>query len=54
MNLKILKKFLKNTMKVWKEIVSLPFFPDLENKKIKYIINCIKQFDKKIENHENL
>ncbi len=48
------KNNLKNTMKVWKEIVSLPFFPDLENKKIKYIINCIKQFDKKIENHENL
>ncbi len=48
------KNNLKNTMKVWKEIISLPFFPDLENKKIKYIINCIKQFDKKIENHENL
>jgi len=48
------KNNLKNTMKIWKQIVSLPFFPDLENKKINYIINCLKQFDKKIENYENL
>ena len=41
-------------MKIWKQIVSLPFFPDLENNKIKYIINCINQFDKKIENNESL
>ena len=33
-------------MKVWKNIVSLPFFPDLENKKINYIINCLNKFDK--------
>ena len=47
---KIYKKYnknLKNAMKVWKDIVSLPFFPDLENKKINYIINCLNQFDKK-------
>ena len=50
-------KNLKNAMKVWKNIVSLPFFPDLENKKINYIINCINQFDKKInkfKNYENI
>ena len=40
-------KSLKNTMTIWKKIVSLPFFPDLENKKIDYIINCLKSFDKK-------
>ena len=40
-------------MKVWKGIVSLPFFPDLENKKINYIINCLNQFDKKINNSKN-
>jgi len=48
------KNNLKNTMKIWKQIVSLPFFPDLENNKIKYIINCIKKFDRKIENNESL
>ncbi len=41
-------KSLKNTKKIWKEIVSLPFFPDLENKKINYIIKCLKNFDKKL------
>ena len=48
---KIYRKYknnLRNTMKIWKEIVSLPFFPDLENKKINYIINCLKQFYKKL------
>ena len=48
---KIYKKFnnknLKNTMSIWKQIVSLPFFPDLKNKEIDYIINCLKNFDKK-------
>jgi perosamine synthetase len=53
---KIYKKYnknLKNAMKVWKDIVSLPFFPDLENKKINYIISCLNQFDKKINNFKN-
>lgn len=48
---KIYKKFnnknLKNTMSIWKQIVSLPFFPDLKNKEIDYIINCLKNFDEK-------
>jgi perosamine synthetase len=51
---KIYKKYknknLKNSMSVWKEIVSLPFYPDLDDKKINYIIDCLKVFDKKIEN----
>ena len=37
-------------MRIWKEIVSLPFYPDLENKKIAYIIDCLKKFDNKINN----
>ncbi len=49
---KIYKKYnkgnLKNSMAIWKEIVSLPFFPDLGKKEINYIINCLKSFDKKI------
>ena len=51
---KIYKKYknnmLKNSMRIWKEIVSLPFYPDLENKKIAYIIDCLKKFDNKINN----
>tara|TARA_Y100000590_G_scaffold142531_1_gene163593 strand:+ start:10449 stop:11603 length:1155 start_codon:yes stop_codon:yes gene_type:complete len=49
---KIYKKYknknLKNTFKIWKQIISLPFYPDLENKKIDYIIKCLKIFDNKI------
>jgi len=49
---KIYKKYtnknLKNSMKIWKKMISLPFFPDLENQKIDYIINCLKNFDEKI------
>lgn len=45
------KKFnngrLNNASKLWKEIISLPFYPGLEQKKIKYIIDCLKEFDKK-------
>ena len=49
---KIYKKYnssLKNAMKIWKEIFSVPFYPDLENKNIKFIINCIKHFDRMVE-----
>lgn len=37
---------LKNTKSIWKEIVSLPFFPDLESKKIEHVIKCLRSFDK--------
>jgi perosamine synthetase len=40
---------LKNTKIIWKEIVSLPFFPDLENKKIEYVIKCLRSFDKNLK-----
>ena len=49
---KLYKKYknnsLKNTMTIWKEIVSLPFFPDLEIKKINYIVECLRRFDQLI------
>ena len=47
---KLYKKYksnVRNSLKVWKEIVSLPFFPDLDNKKLDYIIKCLKLFDEK-------
>jgi perosamine synthetase len=54
---KLYKKYnkkLDNAMKVWKEIVSLPFFPDLTIKKVDYIIKCLVSFDKKYLKYENL
>ena len=49
---KIYKKYnngnIKNSLQIWKEIVSLPFFPDLNSKEIEYVINCLKSFDKKM------
>ena len=54
---KLYKKYnnsLNNAMKIWKEIISLPFFPDLTNKKINYIIKCLVSFDKKCLKYENL
>ena len=56
---KIYKKYdnnnLKNAKKIWKEIVSLPFFPGLGNKNINYILNTLKEFDnKKRKKYENL
>lgn len=49
---KIYRKYnkgnIKNSITIWKEIVSLPFYPDLNDQKINYIINCLKSFDKKM------
>ena len=36
----------KNAFQIWKKIVSLPFFPDLKDKEINYVIKCLKDFDK--------
>ena len=35
----------KNAFQIWKKIVSLPFFPDLQDKEINYVIKCLKDFD---------
>ena len=40
---------LKNTKSIWKEIVSLPFFPDLESKKIEYVTKCLRSFDNNLK-----
>ena len=45
-----IKKTFKSSLKVWKEKVSLLFFPDLDDKEINYIIKCLKLFDKKNSN----
>lgn len=42
-------KFLKNTKEIWKKIVSLPFFPDLNEKQIQYIIQNLKKFDNEVK-----
>ena len=36
---------IKNSLKIWKEIVSLPFFPELNNNQIDYVIKSLCQFD---------
>ena len=43
-------KNLKNTNILSKEIVSLPIYPDLSDKEVKYIINIISMWYKKIKN----
>ena len=39
-----------NTNILSKEIVSLPIYPDLSDKEVKYIINIISMWYKKIKN----
>ena len=49
---KLFKKYnrnVKNSLNIWKEIVSLPFFPDLRKKEINFILRCLKQFDERIK-----
>ena len=43
-----LKHFrLLNTERFAKEIISLPMYPELTNKQVEYVINCVKKFYKK-------
>jgi perosamine synthetase len=45
------KKYNKNitiATKTWKELVTLPCFPDMKDKEVNYVIKTIKEFDKKI------
>ncbi len=46
----IYKKFNKkvgHSLNVWKELFSLPFFPDIKNSQIDYVIKSVKEFDRK-------
>jgi perosamine synthetase len=50
--LKIYKKFknkISNANKIWKELITLPLFPDMTFSQVKYISNLVQKFDKKIE-----
>ena len=40
-------KKLSNSLNVWKNLVSLPFFPDLNKKQINYIVKSLKDYDSK-------
>lgn len=49
--LNIYKKFnskIDNANKIWKELITLPLFPDMTFMHVKHISNLIKNFDKKI------
>ena len=46
--LSVYKKYnskVPNAKKIWKELVSLPLFPELKKNQVKYIIKVIKYFD---------
>ena len=39
---------IKNSLKIWKDLVTVPTFPELTDKQLNYVIKCIKEFDNKI------
>ena len=39
---------IKNSLKIWKELVTVPTFPELTDKQLHYVIKCIREFDNKI------
>tara|TARA_Y100000294_G_scaffold152735_1_gene151206 strand:- start:11 stop:1150 length:1140 start_codon:yes stop_codon:yes gene_type:complete len=41
------KNKVNNSMKVWKELFSLPFFPDIKKNQIDYVLKFVKEFDSK-------
>ena len=45
-------KNIKNSLRVWKELVTLPCFPDMKNQEVNYIINTIKVFDKQLTKND--
>ena len=45
-------KNIKNSIRVWKELVTLPCFPDMKNQEVNYIINTIKVFDKQLTKND--
>jgi len=45
------KKFktnLKNSLKIWKELVTVPTYPNMNNTQLLYVIKSLKEFDKKL------
>ena len=42
-------KKVQNSLKVWKELVTLPCFPDMKNQEVNYVIKIIKEFDNAIQ-----
>jgi perosamine synthetase len=45
---------IKNSLKVWKEFVTVPTFPKMNDKQVYFVIKCLREFDNKIQKHENL
>lgn len=43
------KHNIKNSLKIWKELVTIPTYPELTNQDLNYVISCLKQFDKKLK-----
>ena len=36
----------ENVISTWKDLVSLPFFPDIKNKEVDYVIRCTREYFK--------
>jgi len=45
-------KNVKHSLRVWKELVTLPCFPDMKNQEVNYIINAIKEFDRRLTKND--
>ena len=44
-----IKRNIKNSLKVWKEFVTVPTFPKMNDKKVYFVIKCLREFDNKIQ-----
>ena len=41
------KSNIKNSLNIWKELVTIPTYPNMTNKQLRYVINNLKDFDRK-------
>ena len=39
------KSKIPNALRIWKELVSLPLFPELKKTEVKYVTDVVKNFD---------
>ena len=40
------KSKIKNSLKIWKELVTVPTYPNMTNSQLKYVIKYLKEFDR--------
>jgi len=42
------KSKINNSLKIWKELATVPTYPNMTNSQLNYVIKCLKFFDKKL------